>query len=129
MTVEFPEVLEKSPEIGYPIIAIGYLTIAEPFDTTIESGPLPPDFVGKLKSLHHQGYILDSLGHHDCDLCLENPAISSSEKILTDHVNKVKYIFPDMIYHYISVHFYRPPEQFIEFIMKSQLPRIKMRGL
>ena len=109
---------------GYPIedykfVAIGYLVWGEPF----EKGEVSNNFLVKLKVLWNEGGTSGSLGHHDCEFCIDEGIFprgqSSSEKVLVDRENKIKYCFPEMIFHYITKHKYLPPSQFIEFVMKS----------
>ena len=97
----------------YKIVAIGYLSSDEEF----EKGEVSSSFLTKLKILWNEGMTLGSMGHHTCEFC--NKATSSSEKTLIDHENKIKYIFNEMIFHYIKCHNFRPPSKFIEFIMRQ----------
>ena len=96
------------------IIAIGWLDISEPF----EKGEVSSSFLAKLRLLWEDGPILSTLGFHECDFCEGEKAKSSREKILIDKENKIEYIFPEMIFHYIEKHNYCPPEEFIRFVMK-----------
>jgi len=97
----------------YKIVAIGYLSIDEEF----EKGAVSTNFLNKLKILWNEGGCSMTLGFHTCEFC--NKATSSSEKTLIDRENKVKYILPFMIFHYISDHKYLPPKKFIEFVMRQ----------
>lgn len=104
----------------YKIVAIGYLDSSEEF----EKGEVSTNFLSKLKLLWDEGMTLSSMGHHECTLCeggygTGERAISSSEKVLIDTENKIKYIFPWMIFHYITEHKYLPPKKFIEFVMRQ----------
>ncbi len=112
----------------YKIVAVGYLDPSEPYENTSEHGEVPAGFVEKLKSLFHKGLMLASLGHHDCEFCLNQgvkeedlpkEAQSSCQKSLNDEKNNIKYFFPEMIFHYIEVHLFKPPKEFIEFVMKK----------
>ncbi len=112
-------------EHGHPIddfkfVAVGYLDILEPFG----KGGVSTNFLTKLRVLWSEGTILGSLGSHECEFCIEegnyeNRATSSSEKELKDRENKIKYVFPEMIFHYIEVHKFKPSNEFIEFVMRS----------
>ncbi len=108
---------------GFKLKAIGYLDITEP---QYEVGEVPNGFVEKLKALYHKGILLASLGFHDCEFCLNQgvkklprDARSSSQKSLRDKVNKIDYMFPEMIFHYIIVHMFKPPQDFIDFVMSQ----------
>lgn len=117
---DYPEHLKD--EMSLKNVAIGYLTLKEPFEkgnvpvsTAFDSG-----FVDKLRALWDEGYILASLGLHDCEFCIPpDTAKSSCEKTLVDKANKIKYILPEMIFHYIEVHQFKPAEEFIKFIMSQ----------
>jgi len=107
------------PTENYKIVAVGYLSIDEDF----EKGEVPKTFLTKLKILWNQSFTLYTLGHHDCEFCIDegnykNRAQSSSSKDLTDKENNIKYYFPEMIFHYIKVHKFKPSNDFIEFVMR-----------
>ena len=100
------------------IVAIGYLDISEPF----EKGEVSTNFLNKLEILWNKGLTLGSLGHHECEFCIDEGnykgrATSSSEKILIDKKNKIEYIFPEMIFHYIKEHKFKPSDEFIKLVM------------
>ena len=102
----------------FKIVAIGYLSIDEEF----EKGEVSNNFLTKLKVLWNEGMTLGSMGSHECEFCIDegnykNRGLSSSEKVLIDKENKIKYLFPEMIFHYITKHGYKPPKEFIEFVM------------
>ena len=104
----------------YKIVAVGYLDSSEPF----EKGEVSQNFLNKLKILWGEGMILGSLGNHECTLCeggygTGERATSCSEKELVDRDNKIKYLFPEMIFHYITEHKFKPSNEFIEFVMRS----------
>ena len=119
---EFNKMLVEKGHLpeDYKLVAIGYLSIDEPF----EKGEVSQNFLNKLKILWGEGFVLGSLGHHDCEFCIdegnyENRGKSSSEKELVDRENKVRYKFPEMIFHYITEHKFKPSDEFIEFVMRS----------
>ncbi len=109
---------------GYPIedfkfVAVGYLSIDEEF----EKGEVSINFLNKLKILWHEGGTTGSLGHHECEFCIkegnyENRGMSNSEKMLIDRENKIKYLFPEMIFHYCTEHKFKPCDAFIKFVMR-----------
>ena len=111
---EIPEMLKCK------VVAIGYLSIDEEF----EKGEVSQNFLTKLKVLWGEGNTIGSLGFHECEFCIDegnykNRGKSNSEKELTDNENKVKYKFPEMIFHYITEHKFKPPNEFIEFVMRK----------
>ncbi len=104
----------------YKLVAIGYLSIDEEF----EKGEVSTNFLTKLKVLWSEGITMGSLGSHECEFCIDegnykNRGKSSSEKILTDKKNKIKYKFPQMIFHYIEKHNFKPSNEFVEFVMRA----------
>jgi len=104
----------------YKIVTIGFLSIDEGF----KKGEVSVSFLTKLRVLWGEGVTLGSLGSHECEFCIdegnyENRGKSSSEKELVDRENKVRYIFPEMIFHYITEHKFKPSNEFIEFVMSK----------
>ena len=102
------------------IVALGYLEFGEPF----EKGIVSTSFLTKLDVLWNEGRTLGALGHHECEFCIDegnykDRGLSNEEKELVDRVNKVRYLFPRMIFHYIKKHGFKPSDQFIEFVMMS----------
>ncbi len=111
---EIPKILE------YKLVAIGYLSIDEEF----ERGEVSMNFLTRLRVLWNEGGTLGSLGHHECEFCIdegnyEKRGLSSSEKELVDKDNNIKYFFPEMIFHYITEHKFKPSDEFIEFVMRK----------
>ena len=96
----------------YKFVAVGYLDITEP---DYKVGEVPEGFIEKLRLLFDTGTVCGAMGHHDCEFCLNQgvnvrdlpkEAMSSSEKTLIDEVNNIKYMFPEMLFHYISIHLF-----------------------
>ena len=105
----------------YKVVAVGHLDSSEDY----EKGEVPLRFIEKLKSLWTTGIVMASLGYHECDFCEGEygnlgRATSSCEKILFDKENKIKYIFPEMIFHYIEEHKFLPSNEFIKFVMETK---------
>lgn len=111
----FREESEKRgiPFVEYKPVAVGYLEITEEYPKGIVS----QNFINKLHQIWDAGLLLGSLGHHICEFC--GQATSSSEKVLRDKKNKIEYMFPEMIFHYIEKHDYQPPEDFVLFILTT----------
>ena len=108
------------PAEDFKMVAIGYLSIDEEF----EKGEVSGNFLTKLNVLWGEGIIGGSLGHHECEFCIdegnyEGRGTSSEEKVLVDKENNIKYFFPKMIFHYIEKHNFKPSNEFIEFVMKN----------
>ena len=125
MTKEYSGLMVKEAE--YKCKAIGYLSIREKYDV----GEVPKGFVEKLYWIYHHGVMIGSLGFHECEFCLNQgvkkahngllprDALSSSAKIVRDEKNKIDYMFPEMIFHYIKIHQIKPSDEFIRFIMEG----------
>jgi len=115
------ELLEHGcPIEDFKFVGVGYLSIDEEF----EKGEVSNNFLTKLKVLWNEGGVTGSLGFHECEFCIdegnyEKRGKSSSEKTLVDRENKIKYLFPEMIFHYIIEHKFKPSNKFIEFVMGS----------
>ena len=72
-----------------------------------ETGGVPYGFLEKLTTIKEEE--IGTAGWHDCPYC--DNAKSSSQ------IAAGKYIWPEMLPHYISVHNYLPPQEFIDFVM------------
>ena len=85
---------------------VGYLSGDYP------KGEVPEGFLEKLKKVESTAEVIQSFGFHVCEYC--GKARSSREYMAGD------YIWPEMLAHYVSVHKYKPPDEFIEFIMRFE---------
>lgn len=106
------------PTRDYKPVAVGYLDITEEYP----KGPVSQNFINKLRRIFDTGGVLGSMGHHECEFCIDEGkykgrAQSSSEKVLIDKENNIEYKFPEMLFHYIEEHGYQPPEDFVLFVM------------
>ena len=61
---------------------------------------------------------VSNTGFHHCMYC--NKAISSGDVVLMFDSGH-SYVMPDMILHYIAVHYYLPPVKFIDDVMNSTI--------
>lgn len=88
-------------------------------------GETSAGFLEKLAALCAHGSVQWTSGGHPCVLCGTEVSIEEAGQAIrlgagevqAVHVNGAPFIAPDMIYHYVSEHGYRPPEQFIEAVM------------
>ena len=107
------------PTEDFKMVAVGYLSIDEEF----EKGEVSNNFLNKLKILWNEGGTTGSLGFHECEFCIDELIFprgqSSSEKVLIDKENNIKYHLPEMIFHYIEKHKFKPSNKFIEFVMRK----------
>ncbi|KKN69316.1 hypothetical protein LCGC14_0441750 [marine sediment metagenome] len=110
------------PTREYKPVAVGYLDITEDY----QKGPVSQNFINKLRIIYNTGAVLMTAGHHDCEFCIDkgnykNKATSSCEKTIVDEENNIEYKFPQMIFHYIEEHGYQPPEEFVLFILTTDI--------
>ena len=94
-------------------------------------GDVPEAFVERLW-IFCRSSVLPYMGFHQCPFCEkdmgflsqrgdETMALGSAEVWALGR-NGMLYAAPNLIYHYITEHHYRPPEEFIQAIMEGPLP-------
>ena len=94
---------------------------------------VPDAFVERLWAFCRKK-MLQTRGYHTCELCdapLEAPfqaqrsaeilKLGSAEIRVFGAADRV-YAAPNLIYHYVVDHHYRPPEEFIQAVLASPLP-------
>lgn len=94
-------------------INIGWLDSSRVFTR----GPVPDGFVARLRALE-QHRVRQTRGFHVCPFCDPGDckAVSSAEIEVAGGEGKV-YAAPMLIGHYVEVHGYRPPDEFVEAVM------------
>jgi len=104
-----------------PLLAIGWLEHPYPFPL----GVAPEGLLPVLVEMSHRSAQIYSwsnfLGLHDCSLCIAEGCSSfrlreSHRNIFVPGLNSV-YIAPAGIIHYIELHSYLPPSEFIEVVL------------
>ena len=106
-------------------LAIGWLDHASP----IPQGDIPDVFVERLWELCIHP-IVQTRGFHECTFCPkegkirlctrnQQSAYLGSGEICVRGKGKT-YHAPNLIYHYITEHHYRPPEEFIGAVMRRR---------
>jgi hypothetical protein len=94
------------------LIAIGWLGK----EVTFETGPISEQFFCKLKELCSAPWQpIASAGFHFCELC-QFDAPRFSENVFVPYRGKI-YVAPAAIVHYISTHWYRPPQIFVDAVL------------
>jgi hypothetical protein len=95
------------------LTSIGWLGRGAEFDT----GPVGEDFVRKLTELCSAPWQpVVSAGFHVCELCqFDGPAFS--DNVFVPYQGRI-YVAPVAVVHYISAHWYRPPQDFIDAVLK-----------
>jgi hypothetical protein len=108
---------------------IGWLDVAYPY----QRGELPISFVENLWNFV-QIRLIRLRGFHVCNLCSEkvvSPLVVNKGDVdfkLGDAEIRVLgengkiYAAPNLIYHYITVHGYQPPDEFVQAVLKGPNP-------
>ena len=109
------------------LLYVGWLCREHPFRT----GPVEHSFIEKLWK-HCLHPVLPSKNFHRCDLCSNAPSgllsvtfqsqtaqLGAAEIRVLDHQGRV-YAAPDLIFHYVTVHRYRPPKEFIAAVNRYE---------
>lgn len=106
---------------GDHIRAIGWLHPAHPYT----KGEVPREFLARLKEFTapsgasaEASYFGAFVGVHACEFCgqalgVRNFGVPSGDLL---------FAAPEMIVHYIEVHDYSPPREFVEAVLRSPLP-------
>ena len=99
---------------GPTIRAVGWLSAESPFPT----GSTPTVVVARLKELIKTAFQpVVACGWHECDICQFDGASGSYNLFLPG--SGCLYVCPELIVHYISAHYYRPPKEFMESVLAS----------
>jgi hypothetical protein len=112
-------------------VAVGWLGKGKHFET----GETPPHLIERLNNLLDQAKagptqwgpdaMINSrmdqfFGHHQCEICEDStPYFDSGELLVPDTEIAKVWGAPYMIVHYIIEHGYRPPEPFLDALLRS----------
>lgn len=118
----FPDMGCKSlVAAGNHVRAVGWLHPDHPYTT----GPVPDEFLARLKEfVARSGDSAEALyfgafgGYHTCEFCDRSHGIGNFGVPSGD----VLFVAPEMVVHYIEQHGYRPPDEFVEAVLRSPLP-------
>ena len=118
------------PELVDGSVNIGWLDVSADFTR----GDVPDEFVERLVELCRDPVNL-TRGWHRCNLCPPprelappEPVMVSSPRgdypvghgeIRVEGPNGIRYAAPDMIVHYVRHHGYRPPDEFVEAVVRT----------
>lgn len=107
----FPDLSnERQLASGDDVRAVGWLDRNYTFTT----GSVNHDFLQILKRhIAERWTIVLMMGIHECELC--SKFASAGNLIIPTET--VVYIAPEMISHYIEVHNYKPPDEFIKAVI------------
>ena len=98
---------EERPET----VNIGWLDCWHPFPT----GETSAEFRGKLQQLC-QRRAKQTRGLYSCDFCKGREKPHGSAEIRVKGERRV-YAAPELVYHYVVAHAYKPPEEFIAAVL------------
>lgn len=118
----FPDLgTETQIASGSRVRAIGWLGAGAEYSR----GAVPPEFMERLiRFTRHWGESTRALGwpyacgFHTCEFCGEFNASGNFGVPSTS----VLYVCPEMIVHYIAVHEYQPPPEFVDAVLAAPLP-------
>lgn len=97
---------------GPDIRAVGWLDHQHPYTR----GAVPKDFLETLtQHVHTAWQPVVSWGIHACELC-QGKTLGTGSNVWIP-TSRVVYIAPAMITHYIEVHGYQPPDEFVAAVM------------
>ncbi len=106
-----------------PTLNVGWLDEAHPFPT----GTLPVSVIQRLAVLVEHGSTRVTRGFHICPFCPrtgrgpldeEREGRGCAEIRVVDAAG-VRYAAPTLIHHYVSIHGYRPPQAFVDALMRA----------
>jgi hypothetical protein len=114
---------------GRSTVNVGWLDRSHPYP----KGDVPATFTSKLWTL--STFAVDpSRGVHECEFCSNAPVglltvqrdaetlrLGSAEIRVFGNGERV-YAAPNLLYHYVVAHQYRPPDEFIEAVLTGPLP-------
>ena len=111
----FPDLQEEELHFGVVAVKVGWLDKGQPYT----QGIAPKEFVEKLKKIKPK---IHTKGFHICPFC--GGATSSTEYQIMIGPKKF-FDVPYMILHYMEVHNYLPPQEFIDAVMKESIEEEK----
>ena len=108
---------------GYPELNVGWLDAPHDFPT----GPVPPWFPDALLDIVAGNPVNLARGFHRCTLCpgslidVEHrgePLRLGSFEIRVPADAGIMFAAPSLVWHYVTAHGYRPPDDFVEAVRK-----------
>lgn len=115
-------------EEGIVVLSVGWLDNSHEY----EQGEVSSVFLERLWRFCPE-LLIGKMGYHRCPFCVhpaypirvrwgaEEIPLGSAETRIFGSGNKV-YASPNLIYHYVSQHHYRPPAEFIQAVLSCPLP-------
>lgn len=94
------------------LVSVGWLSRGKPYPKGIVSD----EFLTKLKELIKHPVNL-MRGSHTCEFCDHNIARGNGEIHIAGE--GVTYAAPVLIAHYVETHYYKPPDEFIQSVLRA----------
>jgi len=122
-------------ETGFTPLAIGWLSKLGTYTT----GDTPEAFRANLLELCAKATVRYTFGYHFCELCGNEASYVitqvqyAGEELLLGNgeiwtIGKsVLYAAPTLIYHYVTVHNYQPPYEYIESVLTTEIDSAEYR--
>ncbi len=110
------------PQLGLAPLAIGWLHRRARFET----GRVPKSFAARLRPYCHPSQTVNQAPQaRPCPLC--NQRILLDENLLGAAEIRVLgeddiFAAPDLVYHYVTVHGYQPPQIFVDAVLNGYAP-------
>lgn len=97
-----------------PTRSIGWLSGHYP------KGSVPKDFLSKLSQVendHDHIFSIGTAGFHPCEYCQPD---GSEHTSCSEFISKNGFIWPEMLAHYVRDHGYKPPDEFVNWVMEQE---------
>ncbi len=116
-----------SCETSFPTLCVGWLARKHPY----VQGDVPAAFMERLW-IFCCNSVFYTLGYHKCPFCRDSSygalARRGEQEIRLGSAEiriigkGAVYAAPNLVYHYVEAHNYRPPEEFIQAVLEGPLP-------
>ena len=114
-------------EVNSKLLNISWLSVKHPFP----NGSVSEAFLTQLWTYCEKS-VNDFRGFHQCDFCKATQPTSvtrngkelrlGAAEVWVPGNNGIVYIAPNLVYHYVTVHDYMPPREFIDAVLDSPQP-------
>jgi predicted RNA-binding Zn-ribbon protein involved in translation (DUF1610 family) len=119
--------LVRAGRVPERTLNVGWLDEGHEFPT----GDVPASFVDRLRTLAECATTMQTRGLHECPFCSEEPDTRAewwlprassgrhgSNEIRGVGADGVRYAAPTLVVHYVTAHRYRPPQAFIDAVVR-----------
>lgn len=117
-----PQAYEPSMHTGAEVRAVGWLGVDVP-----REGQIAPDLLAALRYYSKTCYHSDGYrGVHTCEVCKRGKRANSHGEFWIE-CRGLRYVLPMMVFHYIEVHRYLPPDEFLAALEQKWLEGSRSR--